>query len=182
MVRKDLCERRRIVNAKERALAGAMSGFLATFVLSGLRMSLDKLGLVHTTAPEQAMRRLEEIGLLEGRPLRARHAVMVVAHFGYGTAVGTTFGMLRSKHGRQMSEDIEELRGHREGPVSKAAVGATLGVLSWGAGWAGWLPLAGVHLPPWEQRTPRALLPVLDHAAYGAAWGIVYWALSRERA
>ena len=47
-----------------------------------------------------------------------------------------------------MSEDIEELRGDREGPVSEAAVGATLGVLSWGAGWAGWLPLAGVHPPP----------------------------------
>jgi hypothetical protein len=99
-VRKDICERRRIVNAKERALAGAMSGFLATFVLSGLRMSLNKLGLVHTTAPEQVIRRLVEIGLLEGLPLRVRQAVMVVAHFSYGTAVGTTFGMLRSKRGR----------------------------------------------------------------------------------
>jgi hypothetical protein len=48
-------------------------------------------------------------------------------------------------------------------------VGAARGVLSWGAGWAGWLPLAGVHPAPWTQKTPRALLPVLDHAAYGAA-------------
>jgi hypothetical protein len=170
------------MDLKERVLAGALSGFLATFVLSGLRISLKKLGLVYTTAPEQVVRRLEEFGPLKGWPLRARQALMVAAHFAYGTGAGASFGALRTEGREPQSEEVEELRGKREGPVTEAAVGATLGVLSWGAGWAGWLPLAGVHPAPWTQKTPRALLPVLDHAAYGAAWGLVYWVLTRRHA
>jgi len=170
------------MNVKERALAGALSGFLATFVLSGLRISLSKLGLIYTTAPEQVVRRLEEFGPLKAWPLRARQALMVAAHFAYGTGAGASFGALRTEGREPESEEVEKLRGDSEGPVTDAAVGATLGVLSWGAGWAGWLPVAGVHPAPWTQRTPRALLPVLDHAAYGAAWGLIYWLLTRRRA
>ena len=58
-----------------------------------------------------------------------------------------------------------------------AAVGAALGLLVWGAGWASWLPLAGVHRAPWTERTPKVLLPVLDHAVFGAAWGLANWAV-----
>ena len=39
-----------------------------------------------------------------------------------------------------------------------------MGVLVWGAGWSTWLPLTGVHSPPWEQRSARSMLPVIDHA------------------
>jgi hypothetical protein len=170
------------MDVKERALAGALSGFLATFVLSGLRISLSELGLIYTTAPEQVVRRLEEFGPLKGWPLRARQALMVAAHFAYGTGAGASFGALRTEGREPESEEVDKLRGNREGPVTEASVGATLGVLSWGAGWAGWLPLVGVHPAPWTQRTPRALLPVLDHAAYGAAWGLIYWILTRRRA
>jgi hypothetical protein len=45
-----------------------------------------------------------------------------------------------------------------------------------------WLPLTGVHEAPWAQRTPKVLLPVLDHAVFGAAWGLANWAVGgRER-
>ncbi len=66
--------------------------------------------------------------------------------------------------------------------MEEAAVGAALGLLVWGAGWASWLPLAGVHRAPWSERTPKVLLPVLDHAVFGAAWGLANWAVGgRER-
>jgi hypothetical protein len=170
------------MSVMERAMAGALGGLLATFVLSGLRKSLKGLGLVYTTAPEQVVRRLEELGPLKDWPPRARSALMVAAHFAYGTGAGAAFGALRTEEGESESEEVEEHRGDREDALTEAAVGAALGVLSWGAGWAGWLPIVGVHPAPWTQKTPRAILPVLDHAVYGAAWGAIFWILTRRRA
>jgi hypothetical protein len=45
-------------------MVGALSGFGSTFVLSGLRQTLSKMGAVYTTAPEQVVERTEELGLL----------------------------------------------------------------------------------------------------------------------
>jgi hypothetical protein len=171
------------MDVKERALAGALGGFAGTFVLSGLRWALTSVGAVFTTAPEQAVMRAEELGLLERFSPGAKRALVVVAHFLYGTAAGTVFGMLRSgEYEEPESDTAAELQGNRDDVPTEAAVGAALGVLSWGAGWAVWLPIVGVHPAPWTQRTPRALLPVLDHAVFGAAWGLIYWLLTRRRA
>jgi len=150
------------MDLKERALAGVIGGVAATLVLSGLREAWTRLGLVFETAPQQVVDRMEEVGLLEGWSPGARRVLTVVAHFAYGLGTGTAFGFLRRERG---------------GPVEEASVGAALGLLAWGAGWASWLPLAGVHRAPWTERTPKVLLPVLDHAVFGAAWGLAYWAL-----
>jgi hypothetical protein len=170
------------MDVKERALAGALGGFAGTFVLSGLRWALASMGAVFTTAPEQVVARAEELGLLDRFSPAARKALAVAAHFAYGTVVGMVFGALRSDPGEPESDTAAELQGDRDDPQTEAAVGAALGVLSWGAGWAGWLPIVGVHPAPWTQKTPRALLPVLDHAVFGAAWGLIYWLLTRRRA
>ena len=90
----------------------------------------------------------------------------MVAHFAYGMGTGTAFGFLSQERGR---------------PTEEAAVGAALGLLAWGVGWASWLPLTSVHRAPWTQRTPKVLLPAVDHAVFGAAWGLAYWVLG-ERA
>ncbi len=150
------------MDLKERALAGVIGGVAATLVLSGLREAWTRLGLVFETAPQQVVDRMEEVGLLEGWSPGARRVLIVAAHFAYGMGTGTAFGFLRRERG---------------GPVEEAAVGSTLGLLAWGVGWASWMPLAGVHRAPWTQRTPKVLLPVLDHAVFGAAWGLAYWAL-----
>jgi hypothetical protein len=49
-----------------------------------------------------------------------------------------------------------------------------------GVGWAGWLPILGADRAPWNYNSPKVLLPVLDHAAFGAVWGFLFWALSRK--
>ena len=170
------------MSVMERALAGALGGFLATFVLSGFRLALKRFGLVYRTAPEQVVTRLEELGPAKDWPPHARRALMVATHFAYGTGAGAAFGALRYEGEETDSGEVEEHRGDRDDALTEAAVGATLGVLSWGAGWAGWLPVAGVHPAPWTQKTPRALLPVLDHAVYGAAWGLIYWTIKGRRA
>jgi hypothetical protein len=150
------------VTLKERTLAGGLGGIAATLVLSGMREAFTRMGLVFETAPMQVVERMDEVGLLEGWSPGARRLLTVAAHFGYGMGTGTAFGFLRRERG---------------GPTEEAAVGAALGLLAWGAGWTSWLPLTGVHRAPWTQRTPRVLLPVLDHAVFGAAWGLAYWAL-----
>jgi hypothetical protein len=150
------------VDLKQRTLAGGLGGIAATLVLTGLREALTRAGLVFETAPMQVVERMGELKLLEGSSPGARRVLTVVAHFAYGIGTGSAFGLLRREQG-----GLEE----------EAAVGAALGLLAWGVGWATWMPLAGVHRAPWTQRTPKVLLPVLDHAVYGAAWGLAYWVL-----
>jgi hypothetical protein len=154
------------MDAKERALAGALGGVAGTLILSGLREAWSRMGLVFETAPMQVVDRAEELGLVEGWSPRALRFLTAAAHLAYGAGTGTAFGLLRRERG---------------GAAEEAAVGCALGILAWGAGWSSWLPLTGVHSPPWEQRTPKVLLPVLDHAVYGAAWGIAYWMLTRKQ-
>jgi hypothetical protein len=67
-------------------------------------------------------------------------------------------------------------------PAEEAAAGSALGVLGRVAGWASWLPLTDVHSPPWRPWTPKVLLiTVLDHAVFGATWGLAYWVLTRKQ-
>ena len=148
----------------EKALAGAAGGVVGTVFLSALRAVLRKAGVVYETAPIQVVERLQQTGLVANRPV-AKHAVSVTAHFAYGTAAGMAFGALRRRR--------EDLR-------TELAVGAALGVLLWGVGWAGWLPSLGADRAPWNYHSPKVLLPVLDHAAFGAVWGFLFWALSRK--
>src|SRR5919199_4039960 len=154
------------MGAKERALSGAFSGLGGTLVLSGLREAWARVGLVFETAPMQVVHRMEEVGLVGDLSPWGRRLLTVVAHFAYGAGTGMSFGLLRRERG---------------GVGDEASVGAALGVLAWGAGWASWLPLTGVHKAPWTQKTPKVLLPVIDHAVFGAAWGLLYWALGRRR-
>jgi hypothetical protein len=143
-----------------RALSGAAGGAGGTVVLSVLRSVLRRAGMVYeTAAPMQVVERPEQADFVPDRPA-AKHVVSLAAHFVYGTAAGAAFGALRRK---------------REG------VGTALGVLLWGFGWAGWLPILGADRAPWNYDNPRVLLPVLDHAAYGAVWGLVFWAFTPRK-
>jgi hypothetical protein len=154
------------MDLRKRALAGALSGAAGTLALTGFRKSLNMLDLVHRTAPQKVVDRLGDLGLLDGWSPEARRALAIVAHYGYEVGAGTAFGLLRRQ---------------RRGLETEAAVGAALGVLSWGAGWTTWLPLVGVEDAPWEGKTPEVLLPIIDHAVFGAFWGATSWALGQEK-
>jgi hypothetical protein len=170
------------MDLKGRIVAGALGGFVSTLVLVVFRKALAATGVVYTTAPEQVVTRLEEVGVLDRFSPAAKRVITYVAHFLYGISIGVTFGALRRTDEEPESETAAELQGDREDSPTEAAVGVALGVLSWGAGWAAWLPITGVHPAPWTQKTPRALLPIVDHAVYGATWGLIYWTLTRRRA
>jgi hypothetical protein len=147
-------------------LAGALGGAGGTLVLSAVREAWKRAGLVFDTAPTQVVDRAEEVFTAEGFSPATRYALAAIAHVAYGVCTGVAFGLLRRRV---------------RGAGAEAAVGSSLGILAWGAGWASWLPLTGVHSPPWEQRSPKVLLPVIDHAVYGAVWGSIFYALTRNR-
>ena len=128
-------------------------------MLTGFRKVLAAFDMVGTTAPEQVVERLEELGVVEEWPPEDRRVLTVLAHLAYGVGTGMALGLLRRRRG---------------GVTEETAVGSTLGVLAWGAGWASWLPLTGVHRPPWKQQDPKVLLPIVDHLVFGAAWGLLY--------
>jgi hypothetical protein len=147
------------MSVTRRAFYGALGGAGGTLALSGFRGVLAKVNLVGTTAPEQVIERLEELGVLDEWSPEARRVLTMVAHLAYGVGTGTALGLLRRERG---------------GVTEEASVGSALGVLAWGVGWASWLPLAGVHLPPWKQQSPKVLLPILDHVVFGTVWGLVH--------
>jgi hypothetical protein len=124
------------------------------------------MGLVFDTAPTQVVDRAEEVFTQGGFSPATRRVLAAVAHVGYGVGTGAAFGLLRREP---------------DGKKVESAVGSALGILAWGAGWASWLPLTGVHSPPWKQQTTKVLLPVIDHAVFGAAWGLIFSALTRAR-
>ena len=148
-----------------RAFNGALGGLGGTIVLTGVREALARVGAVGTSAPQQVVSRLEELGLVDDWSPGARRTLIAIAHLSYGVGVGTVMGLLRREGGSKVGE---------------AAAGTALGLLAWGAGWATWLPLTGVDLPPWKEPTPKVLLPVLDHAVFGAAWGLLYVLMPKE--
>ncbi len=148
-----------------RTASGALGGAGGTLVLTGFRQILAAAGLVGVTAPEQVIARLEELGLLDDPSPEVRRILTAIAHLAYGVGIGSALGLLRRERGRVAEE---------------TAVGMALGLLAWGANWTVLLPSTGVHQPPWKERTPKALLPILDHAVYGAAWGFLYRALRSD--
>ena len=154
------------MDARGRALVGAVGGAGGTLVLSALRGVLKKANIVFDTAPTQVVDRFEEVFAADGLSPNTRRVLGATAHVAYGVGTGAAFGLLRKECG---------------GAGEEAAVGSSLGILAWGVGWSSWLPLAGVHSPPWDQQTPKVLLPVIDHAVYGAAWGVIFSALTRNR-
>ena len=143
----------------KRALYGALGGAGATVALSGLRQVLALAGLVEESAPQQVVGRLEELGIVDDWSKGARRVLTVAAHLAYGVGIGTSFGLLRRERGSATEE---------------ASVGSALGLLSWAFNWTALLPLLGVHVPPWKQRSPKVLLPVLDHAFFGAVWALIF--------
>ena len=149
-----------------RAFYGALGGIGGTIALTGFRKFLSAAGLVGTTAPEQVIGRLEELGLMKGWTPGARRVLTGAAHLAYGTGIGTSLGLLRRKRG---------------GVAEEAAVGSALGLVAWGANWSSVLPLTGVHRPPWKERSQKVLLPVIDHLVFGVVWGLLYRAIRPDQ-
>ena len=90
---------------------------------------------------------------------KSRRALTVVAHLAYGVGIGPALGLLRQEWGR-VAEDTAV--GTAVGTAVSSGLGSELD-----------------HLAAFYRGSPAAVertilegvLPILDHAVYGAAWG-----------
>ena len=78
-----------------RAFYGALGGLGGALVLTGFRKVLAAVWVVETSAPEQVVERLEELGLVDDWSPMAQRALTRVAHVAYGVGSGTALGLLR---------------------------------------------------------------------------------------
>ena len=149
---------------------GAAAGMAGTVLIYALRTGSQKWA--PSTVPpmrrepgEFMVEKAEE--LLDYRtrekiPRTVETSAAKALSFGYGMTFGALYAALRPKGGSILLD------------------GVLLGLLTWAAGYLGWLPATGLMRPVWKQSAPEAIAPVVRHAAFGAATVAAYDALAEK--
>ena len=141
----------------KRVALGAAGGFVGTLVIQGLLTASQKwypraVPPLRQDPGEFMVEKAEEA--LPGRvrehiPHAVETAGARVLALGYGLTFGGLYGAVRPRDGSPLMD------------------GLALGVVTWAAGYLGWLPAVGLMPPVWRQERPQALAPVAEHVAYG---------------
>lgn len=128
-------------------MKGAVCGAVATAAMSGVMLAGSRMGLM----PDQPPKRIAR-ALMPGhshRPKQGEGVAGALAHFGFGTAAGSLYGLLA--------------RGHRTPSI--AGVGYALAI--WAASYQGWVPVLGI-LPAATRDLPgRPAVMICGHVVYG---------------
>lgn len=147
------------------AATGAVGGVVGAGLMLPLFRGAELMGLLPKAPPRRVIDRVAA-SLGKGPAARQddeeRTAAAVAAHLLYGGAAGAVYGTIAAKLS-----------------APPPASGVAYGLVLWAAGYLGWLPAAGVLPPPWRQRPGGALTPLVAHAVYGLALGLVTRALRR---
>jgi hypothetical protein len=149
-------------------LRGAIAGALATVPMTAVMEAWYRRLPVqerYPLPPREITERLEEqtaVSLPRDEPTRA--GLTLLAHFGYGAAAGSVYGLSAPP-----SLPSSMLRG------------ATYGLFVWGGSYLGWLPALGILRPATEHPARRTLLMVVAHLVWGAATGALTYALASGR-
>jgi NAD(P)-dependent dehydrogenase (short-subunit alcohol dehydrogenase family) len=127
---------------------GAVAGLAATGVMSCMMLAAKRVGALGEPPPRRLTRRLlSPLGPPRGRAL---DVLATLAHFGYGAALGSVFGLLPA-------------------PAKTSTSGALFGLGIWAVNYAGWLPRVGWMPQPQHDRPGRPSTMVAAHLAFGAA-------------
>jgi hypothetical protein len=146
---------------------GAAAGLAGTFVMHGLlaahkRLSPRTMPPMRKDPGEFMVRQAERslpTRIKRSIPDAAETAAATGLSLGYGATFGALYAALRSRGGSAWTD----------GPV--------LGILTWAAGYLGWLPASGLMPPPWKQDAARATIPIAEHALFGIATVAAYDAM-----
>jgi putative membrane protein len=141
-------------------LKGALAGFIATVPMT-LAMELMHRQLPaperYPLPPSEIMTVTEETGLGEELDQPEHTAATLVAHFGYGTAVGALYALL-----------TERL------PLPSPLKGISFGMLVWSVSYLGLLPALGILKPATEHPARRNALMIAAHGVWGVAVGKLF--------
>jgi uncharacterized membrane protein YagU involved in acid resistance len=143
-----------------RALTGAAAGTLAAVPMTAY------WEYMHTHLPGEPPRPLPPREIVEALAVKAgvsrelserdMQNLALAAHFGYGAATGTIFGMLTPT-----------------GAPKAIGAGLLFGLAVWSGSYLGWLPAAGVRHSPRYDMPARTALMIGGHLVWGAAMGLI---------
>ena len=142
----------------ERFLSGILAGFGATAPMTVAMVAMHR----NLPAPQRyplpprriTIRAAKKTGAKKNLDEPQRTALTLLAHFGYGAAVGGLFGLIAP---RDVSRSIP--------------AGIAYGLLVWAGSYLGLLPALGLHRPATREPEHRNALMIAAHVVWGAAAG-----------
>jgi putative membrane protein len=144
--------------AVDRVLSGFVSGLAATAPMTAAMVAMHrKLPGHHRYAlpPRRiTMRVAEKLGVKHHLDEGHRTGLTLLAHFGYGAAVGTLFGLVAPRR-----------------PSRAIPAGVGYGLLVWAGSYLGILPTMNLHRSARREPHERNLLMIAAHVVWGAAIG-----------
>jgi uncharacterized membrane protein YagU involved in acid resistance len=143
-----------------RLLAGAVSGFGATLPMTAAMVAMHRGLPKHQRFPlpprRVTMNFAKHLGIKHKLDERQRKGLTLLAHFGYGTAVGGLFGLFAPRK-----------------PALSIPIGICYGILVWTFSYLGLLPALDLHEPATRHPKQRNILMILAHVVWGATLGAV---------
>ncbi len=140
------------------AAMGGFAGLLATapmtLVMNRLHRSLPAKDQ-QAIPPSRITAALESAVTSGTKPSHEQHQTLtMVAHYGYGAAMGSLFGAAATKWIRPT-----------------ASTGVLFGLGVWAASYLAFLPAAGLHEPATEESPGRNEMMIAAHVVWGAILG-----------
>ena len=144
-----------------RIIAGGFGGLFSTLPMSAL-MLLWHRRLSWTQReplpPQQiTVNAFNSAGLDDDLSRPQLEALAMINHFGYGTAMGSMYGLLTSA--RQ--------------PASQLSTGVVYGLGVWAVSYLGLLPTLGLYRSAIKESAERNLLMLTAHIVWGGALGLL---------
>ena len=145
---------------------GVAAGFAGTIVMSVVMLVLKGAGMEPgKLEPREVAENVEEkIGVRSLLSRRAFEVSWIALHFGYGSASGAAYALVRKV----------------SGPARSASAGPFFGVLLWTLGYCGWLPLFGLYPPPTRVPKRKVAANIIAHVTYGTTTAAAYRMLGDE--
>ncbi|HVK16124.1 MAG TPA: DUF6789 family protein [Fimbriiglobus sp.] len=147
-------------HAAPSALAGGAAGLAATAPMTAAMAALfpalpfeDQHRLPPRHITERAA---EEVGVEDDLSEPEKQGLTAIAHFGYGTAAGAVYGLIRPSL-----------------PLPGAVAGVAYGLAVWAGSYMGLLPALRLYPHAEGESAERGALMIAAHVVWGAALGIV---------
>lgn len=148
------------------AIGGALAGLLATAPMTAVIYAGRQAGLLWNPPPRQIAGRVLRRVRGRGRmPRPAFQASWLAAHFGYGSAAGVLYSLLR-----------------RLLPGRPALAGLAFGEGVWAASYLGVMPGMRLYPRPQQDTGSRTAVMIAAHAVYGIALAELFARLTGRRA
>ena len=142
----------------DRLLAGAIAGLGATAPMTVAMVAMHRQLPSRQRYPlpprRITMRAAEKVGAKKHLDETQRTGLTLLAHFGYGAAVGGLFGLIAP---RDLARSLP--------------AGVAYGLLVWAGSYLGLLPALGLHRPATREPERRNELMIAAHVVWGAAAG-----------